>query len=319
MAKAITWQDKRTRFMNRMHARRAARAALATEFVSPPEPRTIGVVERGQQLIAGKFLFSGLFVEGKDYTIWDIAAAYPEVVDEAQGCAWLDDLAAVGDEKARALAQNWIFGWIDTYGHGRSDGWTPGITGRRLIRWINHGPFLLRGHDKYTSARFFQSLARQTLFLSRRLHTARPGLRRFEALAGTIHASLSLKSMQSHADPALTALVQDCATQIGPDGAIATRKPQDLLDILSLLNWTAQTLRDAKRTVPRELTDAIARIVPTLRALRHADGSLARFHGGGEGIEGRLDEALVSTGIKTQPKQHSPIWVMRGSPLDAPR
>ena len=287
--------------MHRVHARRAARASLATAFVSLPEPRTIGVFERGRQLIAGKFLFSGLFVEGKDYSIWDIAAAYPEVADEIQGCAWLDDLAAVGDDAARAMAQKWVFAWIDKYGHGRSDGWTPGITGRRLMRWINHGPFLLRGHDKYSSGRFFQSLARQTLFVSRRWKTMTPGLRRFEAIAGTIHASLSLKSMGHHADPALAALAQDCAEQIGPDGAIATRKPQDLLDILSLLNWTSQTLRDTNRVVPAEISDAIARIVPTLRALRHADGSLARFHGGGEGIEGRLDEALFASGIKTLP------------------
>ncbi len=300
MAKAITWQEKRTRFMHRVHARRAARAALATAFVSQPEPRTIGVVERGQQLIAGKFLFSGLFVEGRSYTIWEIAAAYPEVADEIQGCAWLDDLAAVGDDRARALAQKWVFGWIDTYGNGRSDGWTPGITGRRVMRWINHGPFLLRGHDTYTSARFFQSLARQTLFLSRRWDTTQ-GLRRFEALAGLIHASLSLKSMGHHADAAIAALAHDCAAHIGPDGSIATRKPQDLLDTLSLLNWTSQTLRDAGRSVPPDMSDAIARIVPTLRALRHADGSLARFHGGGEGIDGRLDAALFTSGIKTRP------------------
>ena len=155
MAKAITWQEKRTRFMHRVHARRAARAALATAFATRPEPRSIGSVERGQQLIAGKFLFSGLFVEGRDYIIWDIAAAYPEVAEEIQGCAWLDDLAAVGDAGARALAHKWVFAWIDRYGNGRSDGWTPGIAGRRLMRWVNHGPFLLRGHDKDITARFF--------------------------------------------------------------------------------------------------------------------------------------------------------------------
>ncbi|EBA11280.1 heparinase II/III family protein [Roseobacter sp. CCS2] len=310
MAKAITWQEKRTRFMHRWHARRAARAALATEFVSVPEPRTIGVLARGQQLIAGQFLFSGLFVEGRSYTIWDIAAAYPEVADEIHGCAWLDDLAAVGDAQARALAQKWVFGWIDTYGKGHGDGWTPGITGRRLMRWINHGPFLLRGHDKYASAQFFQSLARQTLFLSRRWHTTR-GLRRFDALAGMIYASLSLKSMDRHAEPAIAALAQDCATQIGPDGAIETRKPQDLLDILSLLNWTMQTLRDAGRTVPTEITEAVARLVPTLRVLRHADGSLARFHGGGEGIGGRLDAALFASGIKARPAQDTRMGYAR--------
>ncbi|MEL6684856.1 MAG: heparinase II/III family protein [Pseudomonadota bacterium] len=301
MAKATTWQEKQTRFMHRVHARRAARASLATAFVSLPEPRTIGIVERGEQLIAGTYLFSGLLVEGKDYTIWDIAAAYPEVAGEIQGCAWLDDLVAVGDERARSLAQAWVFAWIENYGHGRRDGWTPGIAGRRLMRWINHGPFLLQGHDKYTTAKFFQSLARQTLFVARRWKAMQPGLPRFEALAGTIHASLSLKSMDRHAGPAIAALAHDCATQIGPDGAIATRQPQELLETLSLLNWTIQTLDDAKRPIPTEISAAVAAIVPTLRALRHADGALARFHGGGEGVDGRLDAALMASGSKALP------------------
>lgn len=287
--------------MHRFHARRAARAAVATAFVTVPDPHTIGIPERGRQLIAGKFLFSGLLVEGRQHSIWDIARHYPAITDEVHGFSWLDDLAAVGDDTARQLAHKWVFAWIDQYGNGRRDGWTPGVTGRRLIRLVNHGPFLLRGQDQTTLHRYFQSLARQTLFVARRWNAATPGLRRFEALAGTIYASLSLKSMVEHADPALAALAQDCDTRIGPDGEIANRKPQDLLEVLSLLNWTSQSLREAGRVVPPALSNAVLRIVPTLRALRHADGGLARFHGGGEGIEGRLDTALVASGIKTQP------------------
>jgi uncharacterized heparinase superfamily protein len=47
--------------------------------------------------------------------------------------------------------------------------------------------------------------------------------------------------------------------------------------------------------------EAITRIAPTLRALRHADGGLARFHGGGRGLDGRLDTALASSGVREPP------------------
>nr|WP_256368195.1 heparinase II/III-family protein [Mangrovicoccus sp. HB161399] len=47
---------------------------------------------------------------------------------------------------------------------------------------------------------------------------------------------------------------------------------------------------------------AIARIAPVLRALRHADGGLARFHGGGRGVEGRLDAALSASRVRTPPQ-----------------
>lgn len=287
--------------MHRVHARRAARARAATAFVSAPEPHTIGVVARGRQLIAGNFLFSGLLVEGPQLSIWDIARDNPTVSDEIQGCAWLDDLAAVGDDRARERAQAWVFDWIRRYGNGRSDGWTPGITGRRLIRWINHGFFLLRGQDKAAGTLFFQSLARQTLFLSKRWQATAPGLRRFEALTGMIYAGLSLEGMEHHIPLAVAALTEDCQTQIDAHGAIKTRNPEELLEVLSLLHWAVQALTETGHSVPPAVTAAIERIVPTLRALRHADGGLARFHGGGQGLDGRLDAALAASRVRATP------------------
>lgn len=302
MAQTNTWRARRIRLMHRVYARRAARADMGSSFVSAPEPRTIGLVSRGQQLIAGDFLFAGQRVEGRGRSIWDIARDNDDINDEIQGCAWLDDLAAVGDERARDCAQQWVFEWIDRHGDGRSAGWTPGVTGRRLIRWINHGLFLLRGRDDTAAKRFFESLAQQTLFVSRRWKVTTPGLRRFEALAGTIYASLALEGMADHTDPAVAALAKDCQSRIDTEGAIATRNPEELLEILSLLNWTVQSLLHAGRDVPPEFTGAVDRIVPTLRALRHSDGGLARFHGGGRGVEGRLDEALAASGVKALPR-----------------
>ena len=287
--------------MHRVHARRAARARAATAFVSAPEPHTIGVVARGRQLIAGNFLFSGLLVEGPQLSIWDIARDNPTVSDEIQGFAWLDDLAAVGDDRARERAQAWVFDWIKRYGNGRSDGWTPGLTGRRLIRWINHGFFLLRGQDKAAGTLFFQSLARQTLFLSKRWQATAPGLRRFEALTGMIYAGLSLEGMEHHIPLAVAALTEDCQTQIDAHGAIKTRNPEELLEVLSLLHWAVQALTETGHSVPPAVTAAIERIVPTLRALRHADGGLARFHGGGQGLDGRLDAALAASRVRATP------------------
>jgi len=302
LAQPTTWRARRTNFMHRVHARKAGRRAATTAFVSAPEPRTIGNVSRGKQLISGKFLFSGFLVEDADLSIWDIAADNPIVSDEIHGCTWLDDLAAVGTEKARLQAQAWVFDWIIRYGKGSGPGWTPDAVGRRLIRLINHGLFLLRGQEKTASAQFFQSLGRQCNFLSRRWKTAPPGLPRFEALAGTIHAGLSLKGMDAPVNQAVATLAKDCETHIDADGSIATRNPEELLEILSLLNWTIQALTENNRPVPAAFLDAVARIVPTLRALRHADGGLARFHGGGLGADGQLDSALVASGIKNLSK-----------------
>ena len=288
------------RVMNRLSARRAAWTRPATAFVSQPEPRTIGSFARGRQLSAGNFLFSGHLLHRPDVNMWDLPAPDMAFAEDLHGFGWLDDLAAAGDAPARARAQQWVWTWIERYGRGRGPGWTPDLTGRRLIRWINHALFLLRGQDADQSAGFYKSLAQQTIFLGRRWKASRPGLPRFEALTGLIYAGLSLEGMEGHVDPAVRALGRECETQINEAGGIPTRNPEELLDVFALLTWASVALSESGRGAGRSHWAAIERIAPTLRTLRHADGGLARFHGGGRGLEGRLDNALANSGVKAR-------------------
>ncbi|AAV96602.1 hypothetical protein SPO3375 [Ruegeria pomeroyi DSS-3] len=286
------------RFQNRLYARLSQRHKSVRAFVSQPEPRTIGSYARGRQLVAGNLLFAGYLVESQSSGLWEVEAPNGAFDDERQGFAWLDDLAAVGDVRAREKAQRWLWGWIAEHGRGRGPGWTPELTGRRVIRWINHAPFLLRGVEPEQSHAFFRSLGQQTWFLSRRWPGAKPGLGRFEALTGVIYAGLALEGLEELADPAVRALARDCDSQIDKEGGLPTRNPEELLEVFTLLSWATAALHEAGRGAPHAQTAAIERIAPTLRALRHADGQLGRFHGGGRGLEGRLDHALAASGVK---------------------
>lgn len=300
MATRQGFSARKARFLNRWHARRATRTTEVAAFRSSPEPRTIGSFARGRQLLAGNYLFSGHLYEGKGTRIWDVEAPDTAWLEEIHGFAWLDDLAAVGDISTRRLAQDWLISWMQMYGDGRGYGWTPDLTGRRLIRWISHGFFLLRGMVPDASDRFFQSLGHQTLFLHKRWHSAAPGLPRFEALTGLIYACLSLEGMEARADSALAALARECDAQIDAQGGLSTRNPEELLDVFTLLTWAAAALKDASLPASRAHLSAIERIAPTLRTLRHSDGGLARFHGGGRGMEGWLDHALAASGVKSR-------------------
>jgi uncharacterized heparinase superfamily protein len=102
--------------------------------------------------------------------------------------------------------------------------------------------------------------------------------------------------MERHVGPAAAALARECDREIDAEGGIPTRNPEELLEVFTLLTWAASALSGAGRTPQPAHHDAIDRIAPTLRALRHADGGLARFHGGGRGLEGRLDQALAAAG-----------------------
>ncbi|MDK3016769.1 heparinase II/III family protein [Pseudodonghicola flavimaris] len=298
MSSPDSFAGRGTRVLNRLYARLSRRQKAATGFVSQPEPRTIGSFARGRQLIAGNLLFAGYLIESRETALWDVEAPNAAFDAERHGFAWLDDLAAVGDLPARARAQAWLWGWIDTHGDGRGPGWTPDLAGRRVIRWINHALFLLRGQDRAASDRFYRALAAQSWFLSKRWQGAAPGLPRFEALTGLIYAGLSLEGQESLADPAVRALARECDSQIDHQGGLPTRNPEELLEVFTLLTWAAAVLHDAGRGVPVPHQAAIERIAPTLRTLRHADGGLARFHGGGRGMEGRLDHALAASHVK---------------------
>ncbi|SLN47750.1 Heparinase II/III-like protein [Roseovarius gaetbuli] len=298
MSKPENLSARWTRLLNRVAARRAALSRPATAFLSQPEPRTIGSFARGRQLCAGNFVFAGRLVAAPETSIWDLKVKDPSFADEQHGFGWLDDLAAVGDGAARARAQDWLWDWITRYGNGRGPGWTPDLTGRRLIRWINHALFMLSGSPNDASVPFLRSLAQQTTFLARRWQSASPGLPRFEALTGLIYAGLSLEGMQAHVAPAMTALARECDSQIDAQGGLPTRNPEDLLEVFTLLTWAAVALSESGQTAGEAHWRAIERIAPTLRTLRHADGGLARFHGGGRGLEGRLDSALATSGVK---------------------
>ena len=194
-----------------------------------------------------------------NWTSEDIAA-------EAQGFVWLDDLAAVGDGPARKRAQDWVWDWIARYGTGRGPGWSPDLTGRRLIRWINHALFLLSGRDKAQSEAYFAQVTAQTVFLSGRWKQAAPGRPRFEALAGLVVAGLALTGMEKLVAPAVAALAAECAREVDRRGGIPTRNPEELLDVFTLLTWAEQALSEAGRMPPPALVQALERIAPTLRA-----------------------------------------------------
>ncbi|MDZ7710670.1 MAG: heparinase II/III family protein [Roseovarius sp.] len=281
-------------------ATRRSQARSATAFVSQPEPRSIGYLARGRQLCAGNFVFAGHLVEAPDTVIWDIEPPDAAFAAEMHGFGWLDDLAAVGDAAARERAQAWLMAWIARYGRGRGPGWTPDLAGRRLIRWISHALFLMRGQSAEATGAFQRALAQQARFLSWRWHAATPGLARIEALTGLVYAGVSLEGMAPLADEARDALARECATCVDAEGGVPGRNPEALLEVFTLLTWAALVLSENGRQAADAHWRAIERIAPCLRALRHADGGLARFHGGGRGLDGRLDAALAASGVKGQ-------------------
>ncbi len=263
-----------------------------------PEPRFPGSAVRGRQLLAGNFRLGGALVEAHGKSPWDITPPTDAFAQALHGFDWIDDLAAIPGGLGRATAQAWLADWITRYGRGKGVGWSPDLTGRRQIRWISQVLFLMNGQDPAQTRAFEACLSRQANYIAKRWDRSSVGLPRFEALTGLVYSACSLIGMETHLGPALGNLARECATQIDSHGGIPTRNPEELLEVFVLLTWVAQILQETGKRPDPAIDTAILRIAPTLRALRHADGSLVRAHGGGRGAPGRLIGALVQSGVR---------------------
>ena len=290
---------------------RGLRLAGPQGFVAPPEPRTIGMYARGKMLLAGSYFHGGGVTDRPDLPIWDVNTDIADFVDAAQGFGWLDDLAAVGDTRARTRAQDWTWEWIARYGRGRGPGWRADVLARRVVRWINHAPFLTAGKPKAEADKFQRYLTAQARLLARRWGKAPGGLAKVEALTGMVIAGLALQGMGGHVAAALKALDGEVLAAVDEQGAIASRNPEELLDLFTYLTWAEEALAGTGRLASPGLQAGIERIAPALRALRHADGGLARFQGGGRGMEGRLDQALAAAGVRAIAGQHLAMGYVR--------
>ncbi|MEM1388162.1 MAG: heparinase II/III family protein [Pseudomonadota bacterium] len=300
-------------WITRYHAKRARRGEKARGFKANPEPRTIGRLSRGKSLVAGKYRVDGTLIDVPGGSLWSIETDDADLLHALHGFTWLDDLAALGDYQARARAQGWLQEWLNRFYTGKGPGWAAHTTGRRVIRLVNHGLFLMQGDEVDLSQPLYTSLSQQTRFLAKRWHTAPMGLPRIEALTGLIQAGLALEGTQDIVAPAIQALGQVCKAAVDDGGAIASRNPEELLEVLTHLIWAADALREADLVPDEAHLDAIMRIAPTLRALRHADGGLTRFHGGGRGANGQLDTALAGSGIRGMPRHGLAMGFVRMS------
>ncbi len=286
--------DGRARsLMGRVSKRLSAEKAPAPGFVHLPEPRRMGSHAVGRQMTAGIYRLAGHLVQEPDTAIWDIAQPDDAFVAEMHSFIWLDDLAAFGGGPARKQAQRFIADWIDRYGDGDGPGWPADLTGRRVIRWINHAYFLMSGQSSDGNIRFIASLNQQARYLREHWQAAPEGLPTFEALTALVYAGVSLGGMADLAAPACKALGRECKREIDPGGGLRSRDPEELMEVFTLINWAADAAAATGRQVDSAHHAALGRVAANLRALRHADGGLARFHGGGRGLEGRLDQELA--------------------------
>lgn len=238
---------------------------------------------------------------GTEPSLWVLTAPSAGFEEARQRLDWLDDLAAVSTRMARVTAGRWLMEWDQRHRRGGGPGWTPVAASGRLYRLLALGPWVAAG-DAALRTRLGRMAARDAAFLVRRYRAVPDDLARAEAVGALVLAALLLEGGRNGLASAQAALDPLCRDLVDAGGALTCRTPEALADLFVLLAGLADRLIAARQRPGPEHAAALARLGPVLRALRHADGGLARFHGGGGGDLARIDAALAGRALGRAPR-----------------
>lgn len=297
-------------------ARRAGAGTRRARLVTQPAPAPTGDAGRGAALAAGRVALAGARpIDADGRSLWDLPAPSRAFEMARQRFDWLDDLAALGTGPARARARDWVAAWFTRQGHGHGPGWTLPLVAARMDRLVVHADWLVAGTAALPRARLERALARHLVVARARLATLPDGAAGLVCAARLVTAAARLQGGDAVLARAQDALDRLARAQIDPDGGVADRCPETLAVMVCHMAEAAQALADAGLGPHPEHARALGRAAPVLRALRHADGGLARFHGGGAGPVARIDAGLAvlrGTGAVSAARRAAPPTLPMG-------
>jgi uncharacterized heparinase superfamily protein len=293
--------------------RRAHKGGLQTtwiyrQWLRGPAPR--GVTVNAPLLWpgspdAGAALLKGLFThQGETHLLQSAAHMPPQTSDPwlawFHGLHWLLDVAALsGGERggeAPYFAREWLSAWMDANTRYSPIAWKPEITAARVINLIRVWSFLVRDD----AAGPFEKMLRHTVGRdARHIFRSPPppgsGYARLLTLKGQVFAALALKGFERKQAKTLARLEAEINAQILPDGGYVERNPERLADVLRDLLELKALIAAATGQMSNGVQNAIDRVAPMLRQMRHPDGGLALFNGGQESSAAQIDLLLAHT------------------------
>ena len=262
-----------------------------------------GDVQRGKYLTEGRYIFAGVNFDLDIENPWLIEIPSPEVEENLHGFCWLNDLAVLGNTKARNLAMHWMKRWDLYYSLGKKKEWEPYITASRSINILKNLRFLDGGApmDRRGSAKL---LWRQYKYLSFMVLVYPPGLKKVKVLFSIFLLAAAFGLSNRVQRKILKRLIRSVLVSFSVNGEMAGRSPEDFFEyfmiVIEILKFheTKNLLTNDNLESLQILKKAMA---PVVRGLRLGDGSLTRTHGGDTGCAGLIDRYLVNSNVKSGP------------------
>ena len=293
-----TTATTRRRLANRWRAWLLSLDGSPARITELPGPRSIGSLVIGQHMLDGQFRFAGRHVTARGASVWDIRAPDDAFFVDMHSCVWLDHMAALATKQAADVARSWVLQWVRLFGRGHGLAWSAELVGQRQIRFLHHYDDLARDMAEAEIVRIASLLRRQGKFLARRWKLTPEGTPRLDAIAAAILSARCVEGVSVDLHALSRGVQREVTRLLDAHGGLASRNPEELLRLLSLMIWIRDDLEVLGQTIPQTLSDNIALVAPMLRGIRHSDGGLARMQGGGAGVNSGLDQALAASGTR---------------------
>jgi uncharacterized heparinase superfamily protein len=269
-------------------------------LLAPQELRTADP-SFATELYNGHFGLAGRLAEVDVESPFEIAPPSEGWARELYGFGWLRHLRAAGSELSREQAKALVQDFITLKRSIHPLAWQPEIVGRRVISWLSNSVLVLDTGEPQAYENFLKALTSQLRYLSASYRDAPDGVPRLVALMALIYAGLCIAEQQAVVARYARPFCKELDRQILPDGGHISRNPDALVELLLDLLPLRQCFVARDREPPKELTNAIDRIMPMLRFFRTADGTLARFNGAGPTQTDALATVLAYDDIEGKP------------------
>lgn len=304
VANAITRLTWRTP----LHALRL-KGRFPLKLLGVPADPVPGDKRAGTAIRAGHFLHRGLKLPLGELDFAALTVA-PTFADYLHSFAWLRDLSATGNRADGApIAEAVVRHWLATHGEAVSEpAWRADNTGWRILFWAAHAPLILSSSDLVYRSAVLNHLARAARHLDRVADKTRPGTGQMVAWTGIVAASLLMPGGEPRQVFGEAGLRKVLETSFYADGGNISRSPQAQLDAIMALSMLARTYDMRRMEVPPFVQEVLARAVPALLGLLHADGGMGCWQGSGATSAAHVEAIVAASGVRTRPLKQARDW-----------
>jgi len=249
-------------------------------LIAPQDIRTVDPTI-ASEIQDGYFAFGGKIVNAGALSPFEIEAQSKSWARALGGFGWLKHLRAADAQTSRANARALVADFLKLRGRPAADDpmWEPRVVSRRILAFLSQSPMLLQDAEPDFYRRFMHHFARARTQLLRALTEDAQGEWRLFAAIALAELAVCSDADQRTQRAATQLLGRELSRQLMADGGHIARNPQTIVDLLLELLPLRQAYAARGTQMPASLLNAIDRIMPMLRLLRHGDGTLALFNG----------------------------------------